>query len=167
METKTIAVSERPYALPAEVNDAVSPREAYARLLQQLRDVDTELKEERGMRVKAEDRAWIAVVDCLCRHALTAEHGVPLSDGVESERLRSLVAEMWHEQEIEVLDPQGVALHVLPEGAFEVVASVEAAKGRPSGVVVETWRPAIRRGGRIVRTGQVVVSAAKTSETGE
>ena len=118
-----------------------------ARLWQRLATLRRELEEERAQRIAAEDRAWLRVVDAL---------------GDRS----ALLADLWSAQEIEFVDATGAHLDALRTGDFETLGSDGTPVEWREAIVLETWRPAVRRGGRTIRPGQVVVGRGTRGRKG-
>ena len=148
-------VVELPVAVPDAARGGTCLAD-YVALLQKLCDARAELKEERASRAAAEDAAWLRVADLL--HPLEQE--LKAAEGGSSCVQACIVehlAAVWREQQIEFGGAAGGRFADLPPGEFEILATRQSERPGDAGIVVEVWRPAVHRRGRLIRTGLVTV----------
>lgn len=151
----------RKVSLPVELHS--TPAEDYASLLVRLRECERSLAEERAQAQDREDQVWVTVVSALYAAQQAARDPRRSLD----ERLVDLttsIQRMWTEAGLELIDPVGQRLSDCAALDLEVLCTRPSPTPEAAGLIAETWRPTLRRTGRVLQRAQVVVLSSSQSE---
>jgi len=145
---------------PTEVG-ATTALADYTALLHQLRDLRTELDEAQSARQSAEDAVWLIVADRLAEVEARLRRGLvaPTLEELSRQTVGAMecLTALRTEQELENVTATGQRIGEFSLHVFDILTSQHTESPMDHGLVSDTPRSAVRRRGRWLRTGQVVV----------
>lgn len=145
-----------PKAEPVPVPDSdreTAPLCEYLALLHRCEDLRRDLEEARETGRRAGDRAWACVAERLFEFA-----GGWRAESDEMTALQRKLAGLWEEEKIEFCSATGQRVDRIDPEEFEVMGVTPAERPEDDGLIVETFRPLIRRDGRVLLTGRIIVA---------
>lgn len=155
-DNQLLAVKAKPVALP-HGDWSGTPRSDYVSLMQRVNDLQNQLGEARSNCQRADDDACVMLVDRLAELAKLWRESEDGEAMVGSGAIRAWFDGLWKDLGVEVVEATGQRIGQVSLEQFEVMETTPAERDGDDGLIAETWRPLIRRQGRTVRPGRIIV----------